>query len=1078
MFKILQHIFITASLAVLFQSCELDLLEQPGGEIPEGCTRVDLEMRFTPMEVAQMNAGGRSDGMVFEGEDGAGNDYTTAPDGNSMDPIRSLVILVYNTNNELQRDLSVSVDLTKYRPELENREPSDATNGAGVQEKTYCVKSPLTLPFGNYKIFAVANVDGLSPQSTGIETTDKLRAIQLQWSPSVAYKCPMFGYFTNEKADTRGMNLEGEAEVLVRPSTTYLHSWIRRAASKLTIDFDGSNLRENVTVFIKEARVYDVADGCYLGLYSAAGPAQPGSSVNAGFGITQSDYRIVYGPGTADDLNYENWPSVVRGSKLTSYKRNGKTVDFHDETAFCLPFFENMQGTGSMKYQDANFDGNVDHPDAGDFETDADGNPVLDENGSKKWLYDEAKDSKPYGTYVEVTGYYQSRNNDYVTSGPIKYRFMLGKDAKNNYDCERNHHYKLTLSFKGNGNDADWHVEYDETPGIHLPSPLYISYLYNHNMTMPLRVNTGGRKVKSIQVDVTSNNWAPYFDPDWSERPANDRLDYYREADSTGNYGAKYPWNGFLSLMNVSDTQNETDNQISYQTEYTDEEGLKVSRGSRQYSVDPGQHVSEAYGTYSITSRGNVIEMQVPLYTRAKQLVKGSAYTGNNPYVGYPRKAHLKISVVLTDGSVLPAAETDVIQVRRIVNPKGVFRMHNNDETFHVVMKQLEKESSHSFENVISQGPWRAYVVGGDKNFITLDGKAMAEGTTRTPIDFNINFNGTIAADKQRFAVVRVEYHNYSCVHLIFVRQGEAPVKLYSDSPAWHTFNMKTQTEEVGQCVDEGSLFRMNRWDYPIDASNNNYSDIKDYWVNITPEDFKVQKTSYKMANNMSGGLVSWTTIGSGSGDATFPNTTVNKKTCGVATVQEFQDLRNATEQAYGVLYGDKATEVKSDLNEAYGYQRDEHGKADPTWGMRGCFAYVADSTKSEYGYSLFFPIGASGYGHRKHEGQRGGWGASEPISGTLRYAAGRIERYLNPKNPNALPLFYDLYKRPGALYWANKKGKVTNGLDNSDKMGLDINYFTFDFTPIDATSCFGTINGNKTPYNGSDACFIRCVDR
>lgn len=1063
-------------------SCELDLLEVPGGAIPEGSGRVQVEMRFTPMEVANLNAGSRSDGMVFEGETGAGNDFTTAPGGNSMDPIHSLVLLVYNTDNELMRDLSVAVDLSKYKPELEDRLPENATNGAGVQEQTYCVKSDMTLPYGNYKIFAVANVDGLSPQSAGIETIDKLRSIKLQWNSTVALKCPMFGYFTNDRADTRGMNLEGESVVQVRPETTSLHSWIRRAASKLTIDFDGSHLRENVTVYIKDARVYDVADGCYLGLYSAAGTPEPGSTVNGGFGITQSEYRIVYGAGTADDDNYENWPSVVRDSKLTSYKRNGKEVNFHDETAFCLPFFENMQGTGAMKYQDKDFDGNVDHPDAGDFETDADGKPVFDENGSVKWLHDEAKDSKPNGTYVEVTGYYESRNNDYVTSGPIKFRFMLGKDIKNNYDCERNHHYKLTLSFKGNGNDADWHIEYDETPGIHLPNPLYISYLYNHTMTMPLRINTGGRKVKNIKVEITSNNWAPHFDPDWSTRPVNDRLDYYREADSIGKYGEKYPWNGFLSLMKVSDTQIEIDNEVSYKSEFQDDDGLKVSRGSREYSVQPGNHISDKYGNYSITARGNVLDMQIPLYTRAKQLVKGSAYTGNNPYSGYPRMAHLKISVELTDGSTLPMAETDVIQVRRIVNPKGVFRMHDNDADFHVVMKQLEKESSTSFSDVISQGPWRAYVVAGDKNFITLDGGKQVEGNTRTPIDFNIEFNGTISQTQHRFAVVRIEYHNYSCVHLIFVRQGEAPVKLYSGSPAWHTFNMKTKNEEVAQCVDEGSLFRLNRWDYPIDACNNTYlSASMPYWINIEPEDFNKQKTSYKMANNMSGDEVSWTAIGSGSGDGEFPNTTVNGKNCGVATVQEFQDLRNATEQAYGVLYGDKATEVKSDLNEVYGYQRDENGYADPTWGMRGCFAYVGDSTKKEFGYNLFFPIGASGYGHRKHKGQRAGWGASENISGTLRYAAGRTDRYLNPDDPNARPLFYDLYKRPGAIYWAKKREAVTGGLDNALKMGLDINYFTFDFTPIDHTSCFGgggKDSGNYTPYNGSDACFIRCVDR
>ena len=1084
MFRYIHNILFIAALLFGLASCELDPLDVPG-DIPEGYGRVAVEMRFTPMEVANLNAGSRSDGMVFDGEDGAGNDYTTAPDGNSMNPIHSLVLLVYNTDNELMRDLSVAVDLGKYKPELEDRLPDNATNGAGVQEQTYCVKSDMTLPYGNYKIFAVANVDGLSPQSAGIETIDKLRSIKLQWNSTVALKCPMFGYFTNERADTRGMNLEGESVVQVRPETTSLHSWIRRAASKLTIDFDGSNLRENVTVYIKDARVYDVADGCYLGLYSAAGTPEAGSTINGGFGITQSDYRIVYGAGSADDDNYENWPSVVRDSKLTSYKRNGKEVNFHDETAFCLPFFENMQGTGAMKYQDSDFDGNVDHPDAGDFETDADGNPVLDQNGSIKWLHDAAKDSKPNGTYVEVTGYYESRNNDYVSSGPIKFRFMLGKDVKNNYDCERNHHYKLTLSFKGNGNDADWHIEYDETPGIHLPNPLYISYLYNHSMIMPMRINTGGKKIKSINIDISSNNWAPEFSTPWDGQDPATHLDYNHTADKNGEYGKKYPYNGFLSLIRTSQTVVTEDNKAHYEKKLTDEEGFEISRGHRLYSPEPGEHGTEELGKYTILGSGNVIEMQIPLYTRAKQLVSTSAYTGNNPYVGYPRKAVLSISITLSDDTKLPVASTEVYQVRQIVNPKGVYRNYNNNTPFHVVMKQLDRENATEFTNVESQGPWRAYIVAGDSNFIKLDGQDQVEGTTRTAIDFNIQFQGTISEGekdtKSRFAIVRVEYHNYSCVHLIFVRQGHAPVRLYSGSPAWHTFNMYTKDHEVDQVVGEGSLFRFCRWDYPIDASCNKYTH-KNYWVNVGPADFSAdkQRTSFTLATTKQN--VSWATIGSEKCSQppstlynnNFADPTVNGKVCTVATVDDFMNLKKATEQGYGVLYGDGATEVQSDLNKAYGYQRDVNGVADAKYGMRGCFAYVAKEGDPLRGYHVFFPIGASGYGHRKHSTYRGL--GTEPVDGTLRYACGRTSQ----NTSEAMPLFYDLYMRPGAIYWAKQIGTAVNA--NTGKLepsvALDINYFTFDFNYLPPTNIFQKEVWNGNDFQNSDACFIRCVDR
>ena len=73
--------------------------------------------------------------------------------------------------------------------------------------------------------------------------------------------------------------------------------------------------------------------------------------------------------------------------------------------------------------------------------------------------------------------------------GPIKYRFMLGKDVITDYNAERNHHYKLTLKFKGYANDADWHIEYEEPePGIEVPNPYYISYLYNRTMNLPVKL--------------------------------------------------------------------------------------------------------------------------------------------------------------------------------------------------------------------------------------------------------------------------------------------------------------------------------------------------------------------------------------------------------------------------------------------------------------------------------------------------------------------------------------------------------------------------------------------------------------
>ena len=136
-----------------------------------------------------------------------------------------------------------------------------------------------------------------------------------------------------------------------------------------------------------------------------------------------------------------------------------------------------MQGEGKDKRQDSDDDHKLDAP------------------GNKEEGDAGYKDDKPYGSYIEVKAYYRSINADRIGSGEITYRFMLGKDVKTDYDAERNHHYKLTLKFNRFANDVDWHIDYtEEDPGMLIPSPFYISYLYNHTMLMPLKINTAGAR--------------------------------------------------------------------------------------------------------------------------------------------------------------------------------------------------------------------------------------------------------------------------------------------------------------------------------------------------------------------------------------------------------------------------------------------------------------------------------------------------------------------------------------------------------------------------------------------------------
>ncbi|MEB3373152.1 hypothetical protein SFC43_05960 [Bacteroides sp. CR5/BHMF/2] len=131
-------------------------------------------------------------------------------------------------------------------------------------------------------------------------------------------------------------------------------------------------------------------------------------------------------------------------------------------------------------------------------------------------------------------------------AGPIKFRFMLGKDVKTDYNAERNTHYKLTLKFKGYGNDADWHIEYKEPPGIHVTTPQYISYLYNKDMMTTVKVVGEMKEGYKLVAKILAKNTKSYG----ADRPSSGEDDEV-DPDFTG----WKPWEmeqlHFLGLLTV-----------------------------------------------------------------------------------------------------------------------------------------------------------------------------------------------------------------------------------------------------------------------------------------------------------------------------------------------------------------------------------------------------------------------------------------------------------------------------------------------------------------------------------------------
>lgn len=969
--------------------------------------------------------------------------------GDALKDISSLHVLLYNKDKNLIKNWTIE----SYTETDENRGNNDAENGSSAETSTKraTFKLPEEIGFGKYYMYAVANIPDLltnSAYSEAIKTVDGLKNIPLTWdSEDVANNGQMIGFFTKSSASVLSA---ADESLIVNEKSVKLHAWLRRAASKVTVAFDGSKLKEGVFIYLQSVQIKDIPSQCYLGKENNVGKEGYTLAVPEN-GPDMIDGEIItYHEGDmAEDFEY--------GEGCADHRVTVGSPHFgsHDETAPALYFYENMQGAGDNmpdKRQDADNNGILDFP----------GLPDKPE----KYPYYRPKDAVPYGTYIEVHAHYISNNSERLGNGHIIYRFMLGQDVKKDYNAKRNCHYKLTLKFKNFANEADWHIEYEEPePGVMTPEPYYISYLYNHSMMYPIKVNTGGRKIEYIKAEILENNWAPY----------NASSDiYYTGAPN----GVAAPWNGFLSLHKTTETVLYPDEITNNETYYKKDPKrgereykyfiLPINKTSEEFTTD-GSHPDDKYRVEKHPTETNTYNIYIPMYTRAKQMISTTGYTGNNPYVAYQRKARVKITTKLEGLDKIFENEVPIYQVRRVVNPKGIYRSLKNNKSFHVVLKRLPRENDQMFKTFQSEGQWKAYVVKETNGKgITLSvtdpkttelkddpeyGKAIY-GKTGSVIDFNVNFEqSSDNPSENRYAIIRVEYHNYTCQHLIFVRQGDKPDDLVTGGVKWYAMNMKTTSELASNPLDEGSLFKFGNWSQPIDALSN--KNPFEPWINVTPGDFKVYPED-GLTNAATGGKMGWTDIIQNNTTDGFGNPQMANAR--VATGADFWELRNSyIEQGYGVLYGDDATETADDIVEVYGYDY-EHNKSGR--GMRGCFAY-----NRETGKNLFFPIGASGYGHRK-QSYTPTWGDPETLNGVLRYASGRTQLYPSPVER---PLFYDIYKRPGGIYWLNAEipqnyFTPTDGVS----LGWDINYFSFDFNFIS--------KGNLIRSDGSDACFVRCV--
>lgn len=1098
-------LFVITLVTTIFYSCTDDLTT-PDQAIGKGDAKVKATFTFTPLVSAL-------------------DRMTRATAGDALKNIETLTVVVYNSKKELYRiyktgDLHPDVDIDG------NEEmPVDSAKYEHKRAEETTAKAtfdfPGTIPYGTYYIYALANVDETLITESTVSTPEDLKCITTNWDPeNITANGQMFGYFTN--ADAQQSYGYDAPPTIVNSAITEIHAWARRSASKVTLLYDGSGLHQGVTVYIHKVTIKDIPRYCALGRWNA--PHNSDSLFTTGECIYYAQNNTYNGVVDTDLYpsveQYANWMQIKKGNGVKGAVTtvNGNVIK-HPETAQALYFYENMQGN---------------YPD----------NPVFD----KRQFLDSVgtninkpgqpgyKDNVQYGTYIEVEGYYESSNPINISSGKIKYRFMLGKNETFDYNSERNYHYKLTLNFKGWANQPDWHIDYsEENPEVQTPGRFYVSYLYNHKCMFPVRLIG---EAKSFDVEIIENNWAPFDSTYVDSIPpalvgnANDykafkwnKWVYYcnkagskEDTDKNGGYynGKRSPWLGFLALTVPTDDPNtplptvifgdankhfynkaevQTYLKNYYQGNGTDGTSTnKIPQDKRTFLTDgewsTAHQIDNGNNSYVLTKAADGSQtIKFPLWTRPKTMIYISGFTGNNPYDTYQRMAKLKVRAVFKRTGKSDTTITKIVpvyQVRRVVNPKAVWRPWDAKDEFHVkLLRRDNPRPETQYAAFESDGEWRASIkkTEGLTDFIELKAGENSRkegdyiyGDDGSIIDFYIKFKGVASADHVACALVQVEYHGFTCEHTIFVRQGyNRALQIEPGGAHWSSFSLysagdgkpytsgpqagKYQAIPTVNPLALGTLFKRGNLAQGILVENN-----KDYGPLESIDGVSLSLSNRETSDN------TWGSI-KGETDATYTGwkdiefvgkVNGKERLYRLPTFDDFNALLKY-DFGFGVLYAKGATEVATDPDTAYGYLDSNNETLESEKGMRGVVVYNAETANQ-----IFFPVGAFGMGRRtcwtlpnsKYAGylRYGGVYWTLDVSKDNKYAkeANGGKDAIRGDDYNRLrPIPYNMPASPGAIYWLN----MTTG----GSPAWDMNYFDMNFNQYDNAVTLGE-NGDALP--------------
>lgn len=471
----LQYIIVSLVIFAV-TGCQDDFMKEE--TIGEGKASISATLDFKPMSSALTR---------------------TRAAGDALKDISSLHVLLYDHDT---KSLIKRWKIEGYSVSDEKRNDENAENGHSAETSTKhaTFKLPERIDFGKYYMYAVANIPDLltnSEYSEAIKTVEGLKNIPLVWnSENMAVNGQMIGCLI-----TRTTTLPIDDEPLVlNENSTKLHAWLRRAASKVTVAFDGSGLADGVSIYFKALRIKNIPVSCKLGTKN---------TIESNENLIPTGEEVVYSESANSDTNYpalitKNQPYYPREQKQSEDGTMSwvMAADAHSETnPNSLFFYENMQGEGPDK------------------------SAVADEN--KDGLQDTPYiKGKEFGTYIEVDAYYESTNPQRPGISNITYRFMLGQNVSTNYNAKRNCHYKLTLHFKGFADEPDWRIDYVTKFGV--SQPYDVNYQGKYFLPDNVTDNQGNNFYENNTITVSSYRYNT--EDAWGKRELLDYTIEYKDS--------------------------------------------------------------------------------------------------------------------------------------------------------------------------------------------------------------------------------------------------------------------------------------------------------------------------------------------------------------------------------------------------------------------------------------------------------------------------------------------------------------------------------------------------------------------